>query len=101
MRSEGKSRKNVKTNSWILYHDNAPAHRSVLVKDSLAKNNMTTLEHPPYSPELAAVDFCLFPRLKSALKGRHFCDATDIIKNVTDELKRFSQSGLQECFQQL
>jgi hypothetical protein len=34
------------TNSWFLLHDNAPAHRSVLVKDFLLKNNVTTLEHP-------------------------------------------------------
>jgi transposase len=59
------------------------------------------MEHPPYSPDLAPVDFYLFPQLKSALKGRRFCDATDIIKNATDELKRLSKSGFKECFQQL
>jgi hypothetical protein len=48
MRSEGNSRK-WKTNGWYLLHDNAPAHRSVLVKDFLAKNNVTTLQHSPYS----------------------------------------------------
>jgi hypothetical protein len=36
-----------RTNSWFALHDNAPAHRPVLVKDFLEKNNMTTLEHPP------------------------------------------------------
>jgi len=60
--------KKWKTNSWFLHHDNAPAHPSVLVKDFLAKNNVTTLEHPPYSPDLAAADFYLFPGMKSALK---------------------------------
>jgi hypothetical protein len=33
--------------SWFLLHDNAPAHRSVLVKVFLEKKNMTTLEHFP------------------------------------------------------
>jgi transposase len=42
-------------------HDNAPTHRSILVKDFLAKNNVTTLEHPPYSPDLIPADFYLFP----------------------------------------
>jgi histone-lysine N-methyltransferase SETMAR len=70
-----------RTSSWFLLHDNAPAHRSV-GQDFLTKNNVTTLEHPPYSPKLAAADFYLFPRLISALKGRRFCDATDI-KNAT------------------
>jgi histone-lysine N-methyltransferase SETMAR len=70
-----------RTSSRFLLHDNAPAHRSV-GQDFLAKNNVTTLEHPPCSPNLAAEDFYLFPRLISALKGRRFCDATDI-KNAT------------------
>ena len=35
-----------RTNSWFLLHDNAPAHKSILVKDFLAKNNVTTLELP-------------------------------------------------------
>jgi hypothetical protein len=42
----------------------------------------------------------MFPRLKSALKGRlRFSDATDM-KNATEELKRLSHNGFQECFQQ-
>jgi hypothetical protein len=41
------------------------------------------------SLDLAAADFYLFPRLISALKGRHICDNTDTIKNATEELKRF------------
>ena len=39
-----------RTSSWFLLHDNAPAHRSVLVDDILAKNNVAELEHPLYSP---------------------------------------------------
>jgi hypothetical protein len=35
-----------RTNVCFHPHDNAPAHRSVLVTDFLAKNNVTTLEHP-------------------------------------------------------
>jgi hypothetical protein len=57
------------------------------------------MEHHPYSGGLVTPDFYLVPRLKSALKGRRFCDATDIIMNATEELKRFSENGFQECFQ--
>jgi transposase len=45
-----------KTNSLLLLHNNAPAHRSVSVKDFFAKNNVITVQHPPYCPRLAAVD---------------------------------------------
>jgi len=44
-------------------HDNAPAHRSVLMKDFLGRNSVTTLKYPPYSRELTAADFYLFPRM--------------------------------------
>jgi len=64
-----KHSKKLRTNSWFLLHDNAPAHRSVLVMDYLAKNYVTALEHTPYSNDLLPVDFYLFPRLISAMKG--------------------------------
>ena len=79
-----------RTNSWFLLHDNAPAHRSVLVKDILTKNNVTTLEHSPYFPDLTLDDFHLFPRPKSATKERCFFDAIDTFTNATAELKRLS-----------
>jgi hypothetical protein len=49
---------------------------------------------------LAPADFYLFPPLKSALKGWH-CDATDNVKDGREGLKRLSQNGFQECFQNL
>jgi hypothetical protein len=69
-----------------------------LVKYFLANNNVTTPEHPSYSPDLAAANFYLFPRLNSALKGWRFCDATDIIKNAMKELKRLSKMASRKIF---
>jgi len=99
MGSEGIGPKKWKTNSWFLLHDNAPAHRSVLVKDFLSNNSVTYWFI--LCTDLAPFDFYLLPWLKSALKGRRFCDVTDIIKNATEELIRLSQNGFQECFQHL
>jgi len=39
-------------NSWILHQDNAPAHAALSVKEVLATNQITVLEHPAYSPDL-------------------------------------------------
>jgi len=74
--------KKWRTNSSFLLHNYAPAHRSVLVKDFLAENNVTTLEHPLYPPGLAPADVHLFLQLKSAMMGQCFCDAADIMKNA-------------------
>jgi hypothetical protein len=62
---------------------------------------VTALEHHPYSPDLAAANFYLFLRMKTTLKGRRFCDANDIIKNATKELKGLPQKASQECFEQI
>ena len=93
-----KLREKWRTTSWFFLHDNAAAHRSVLVENFLARYNVTILAYPPYSPDLATADVYLLGRLKSALKGWRLCDATDIIENATEELKRL-QNVFQECFQ--
>jgi len=46
MWSEGNTPKNGEK-QLISLHDTTPVHRSVLVKDVLAENNVTILEHPP------------------------------------------------------
>jgi hypothetical protein len=65
-----KTPQKMENNNWFLLHDNAPAHRSVVVKDLQTKNNVTTLEHPPYSPDLPAADLYLSPQLKSGIEMR-------------------------------
>jgi histone-lysine N-methyltransferase SETMAR len=37
------------------------------------------LEHPPYSPDLAPSDFCLFPKLKLFLAGQRFSSNQEAI----------------------
>ena len=67
----------------------------------LSKEQCDNTGASPYSADLAPDDFYPFHRLKLALKGRRFCDVTDIIKNATEELERLSQNDFQECFQHL
>ena len=43
--------------TWILHHDNAPAHTALSVKQFLVSKEITTLHHPAYSPDLAPCDF--------------------------------------------
>jgi hypothetical protein len=58
------------SSSWILHHDNAPAYRAVTTNEFLAKHNLLSLPHPPYSPDLAPCDFFFFPQLKKRMKAR-------------------------------
>ena len=83
----------------IIHHDNAPAHRSFKVSQFLAKNSMTVVPHPPYSPDLAPCDFFLFPKLKLRMKGRRF----DTIEEIQEESQRvldtIPKRDFQGCFQ--
>jgi hypothetical protein len=56
-------------NDWILHHNNAPAHKALSVKRFLTQKFITEVKQPTYSPELAANDFWLFPKIKSVFKG--------------------------------
>jgi histone-lysine N-methyltransferase SETMAR len=40
------------------------------------------LEHPPYSPDLASSDFCLFPKLKFFHAGQRFSSNQEAIAAV-------------------
>ena len=51
-------------NSWLLHHDNAPAHTSLLIRDFLAQNNSTMMPQPSYSPDLAPMWLFLVPKTK-------------------------------------
>jgi histone-lysine N-methyltransferase SETMAR len=56
----------------IFQHANAPAHKSVLAMGKLRDLHYELLAHPPYSPDLAPSDFCLFPKLSLFLAGQRF-----------------------------
>jgi len=66
-----------RSSNWILYHDNDPSHRAVTTNEFLAKHNILSLPHPPFSSDLAWCDF-LFPQLKKTMKGRQFDDVEEI-----------------------
>ncbi|UYV67049.1 hypothetical protein LAZ67_4003761 [Cordylochernes scorpioides] len=77
-----------KNKNWLLHHDNAPAHTSLLVRDFLAKNNTLMMPQPPYSPDLAPCDFFLFPKLKRPMKGRRYATLDEIKTASKEELKK-------------
>ena len=49
----------------ILLHDNAPAHRSAVVKSYLGEFHIQALPHTSYSPDFSPCDFD--PYIKSCL----------------------------------
>jgi len=52
---------------WI-HMDNATPHRAKSTQNTLSALFISTLTHPPYSPDLAPSDFWLFGRIKQATR---------------------------------
>ena len=82
-----KRRELWETKSWLVHHDNAPAHNDMGIREFLTKNNIAVLAQPPYSPDLAPCDFFLFPKLKEVIKKTRFQDSEAIKTAVTRECR--------------
>jgi transposase len=61
---EGKTPRKV-TKEHLILHDNAPAHRALATQKELAYLGFQCLDYPPYSPDLAPLDYNLFLGLKT------------------------------------
>ena len=81
-----------------LHHDNASSHTANLVTDYLARVRLSVVPQPPYSPDLSPSDFFLFPRLKRALKGKHWDSIQDIQQNVGAALKDIPKEVYEDAF---
>ncbi|KAG8212627.1 hypothetical protein J437_LFUL013910 [Ladona fulva] len=79
---------------WVLHHDNAPIHRSLLVTQFLDKHDILTLPQPPYSTDLIPCEFFLFHRFKSHLKGRRYTDSEAEQTAATRTLTEVAKTGL-------
>ena len=59
--------------------------------------------HPPFSPDMAPSDFCLFPKLKSNLRGTQFGSNEGVIEavneNLGDQEKDFYLEGISKLEQ--
>jgi len=64
---KGKRRGKV-TKGVLFLHDNAPAHRALATQKNLAYLGIHYLDHPPYSSDLAPLDYHLFSGLENNSK---------------------------------
>ena len=56
----------------LLLHDNAPVHLSAKSQAAIRQCGFQQLNHPPYSPDLAPLDYFLFRVMKTFLRGKRF-----------------------------
>ena len=87
----------LKSGQWHFNQDNAPVHNSILVTDYLTKMGINTVPHPPYSPDLAPCDFCLFPKLR----GCRYETIKEMKEAVTKDIDTLTQEDFYGAFQKL
>ena len=56
-----KKRPGMSISQFLLHQDNAPPHVSMTARLELSLLELETIPHPPYSPDLAPMDFAIFP----------------------------------------
>jgi len=86
--------------AWMLHHNSALAHASLLVCSYLAKHQTSIVPHPPYSSYLAPADVFLFPKLKTTFKGCRFHTIEEIQESAMRELRTITERMFQEAFEQ-
>jgi len=94
-----RKRQELWRNSWILHQDKAPVHNALSVKQFLANKNITVIEHPPYSSDLAPCDFYNFPKITSVLKETHFVSVENVKAKTAEILKILIEHDLRNCFE--
>ena len=72
---------------------------ALLIHEFLTKHEATVVPQPPYSSDLAPVDFFLFQKLKPSLKGRRFQTAEETEENSLWDLRAIPQNTFQDAFQ--
>ncbi|UYV82676.1 hypothetical protein LAZ67_22000520 [Cordylochernes scorpioides] len=87
-----------RSKSWILHHDNAPAHTALKISKFLQDHSTSVFPQPPYSPDLAPCDFLLFGKLKKKLKGRKFQSIEEIEVESKKAMKAIPKTDYQRCF---
>jgi hypothetical protein len=59
---------------------------------------MEQAPYPPYSPDLAPSDFCLFGYLKDRLQGQHFGDGDQVFDAIMAQTGNIEIESLQKAF---
>jgi histone-lysine N-methyltransferase SETMAR len=96
-------RRGLLSTGVLLLHDNACPHTAIHTVQTLLKVGFEVLDHPAYSPDLAATNSHLFGPLKDALRSRRFTSEEEVKEAVherfTAQSKTFFSAAIQKLVQ--
>ena len=82
-------------------HTLKPHEKDLRIFDYLTKSRIVTINHSPYSPDMAPCDFYLFGKLHLAMKGKRYADVDAIQKASTAILNAIPKDDLKKSFDNL
>ena len=86
---------------WLLHYDNAPVHKSKLTTESIDNSNFELLPNPPYSPDLAPLDFAIFGTIKEKMPYAQYLDEEDLLSQIKKILNEFDNEQIKIIFKSL
>jgi transposase len=93
-------RRGILTKGVVLLHDNALSPHRGSHKCFNQLFNWEIFHHPPYSPDLAPIDYHLFAKMKVSLDTQHFHTNEELMDGVNNRLHNlaapFCDEGLQK-----
>ena len=93
-----KSSELVNRKRIIFHYNNARPHVSLMTRQKLSQLSWEVLIHPPYSPDIAPLDFYLFRSLQNSLNGKNFNSLEDCKRHLEQFFaqndKKFLEDGI-------
>jgi hypothetical protein len=82
----------------IIHADNTGLHVVKCVTEDMDHNSLKRAGHPPYSPDIAPSNFCLFGYIKHQLQGHEFTEEAELISAISEILNQIPTDTLVNIF---
>ncbi len=89
------------TINWVLLHDGAPAHTAGSTVDFLRYHDISTLPHPPYSPDLNPCDYWFFGKMKKKVRGVRYPTVLALQQAIAAEMASISAQDFADVMDEL
>ena len=87
------------TKRALLHFDNAPAHKEHLAMKDLTDNHFKLILNPPYSPDIAPLDFGVFGTIKGMMPIEMGDSEQELKNTITDILNGLGPAYIKKLFQ--
>jgi len=95
-----KKRPGIPVEHFLLHMDNASSHTAAATQLEIGVLGFGSVQHPPYSPDLAPFDFAIFPVIKRQLKGQRFDSLSELRRSTSAIVKTYDCAWYEDIFRQ-